>query len=447
MNDQLTILEGHCLERLRELPAESVHCVVTSPPYWGLRDYGLPDVCWPTGWKGQHGLEPSFELYVEHEVAIFREVRRVLRKDGTCWINLGDCYSASGCGGDTGRSGLAGTAIGQQLSKKAKQSAKSYRRDRAIVGNEKHRAAAGLPAKNLVGIPWRVAFALQADGWFLRADVIWHKPNPMPEAVTDRPTKSHEYIFLLSKSPRYFYDQEAIKEPSSPDSHARSLRANKAYAPPGQSAHRGVAGNRERGVNPKADQSERNGSKQNRSFSAVVVEAVANRNKRSVWTVTTAAFKEAHFATFPPDLIRPCILAGTSAAGACEECGAPYVRLVEKGEADLDHQRACGGDAEGQYNGAATKDYASGGAQNASEVKARILQGMRKRKTVGWQKSCDCQGEKVKPCVVLDPFGGSFTTAAVAIEEARAAIVCELKADYVEIGKRRCQITPGLALA
>lgn len=198
----ITILQGDCLDRLRELPDESVHCCVTSPPYWGLRDYGC---------AGQIGLEKTPQEYVAKMVEVFSEVRRVLRDDGTCWVNLGDCYATG-----AGRVGAC-PGGGERGAKWA-----GYRGDRdkdpkatgiGPMTQPNRMPLPGLKPKDLVGIPWRVAFALQADGWYLRSDIIWHKPSPMPESVTDRPTKSHEYIFMLSKSERYAYDAEAIKEP------------------------------------------------------------------------------------------------------------------------------------------------------------------------------------------------------------------------------------------
>ena len=321
MTPNLTILCGDVIDKLRELPDESVHCCVTSPPYWGLRDYAT---------EGQLGLEKTPEEYVAKMVEVFREVRRVLRKDGTLWLNLGDSYA----GGGNNR-GNNSPLFDKQAS------------NFGATGQVGIRDVPdGLKPKDLVGIPWRVAFALQADGWWLRSDIIWAKPNPMPESVTDRPTKSHEYLFLLTKSANYFYDAEAIKE----------------------------------------------GAEQ-------------SRNKRSVWTVATAPYPEAHFATYPPDLVKPCILAGTSAKGCCAKCGS----------------------------------YRN------------------ETKTIGWQPTCECwllnilpspnSDPVITPCTVLDPFAGSGTTGAVALELGRSAILIELNPKYVELIRRRCNVTPGLALA
>ncbi len=281
------ILVGSALELLRRLPAESVHCVVTSPPYWGLRDYGV---------EGQIGLEPTPEEYVAALVAVFREVHRVLRPDGTLWLNLGDSYiDASGAGkqGKTGqRPGRRYTKSSFGVKKRvtvAKLDGHTGTQDRALRADEAGRFAADLKPKDLVGIPWRVAFALQSDGWYLRSDIIWHKPNPMPESVEDRPTKAHEYLFLLSKAPRYFYDAAAIREPDA-----------------GRASVNGFTGRQ-----GSAEYQARSGG----DGTADEWEPGGGRNKRTVWTVASQPFKGAHFATFPPRLIEPCILAGCPIGG------------------------------------------------------------------------------------------------------------------------------------
>jgi DNA modification methylase len=274
---------GHVLEELAALPADSVHCVMTSPPYWGLRDYkGLPDFAFGDGWVGQLGLEPTPDLYVAHMVEVFEAVRRVLRPDGTCWLNLGDSYA-------TGAGKVRGSRPG---SPKHTDGARPMTQPNRMP-------IPGLKPKDLVGIPWRVAFALQAAGWWLRSDIVWAKPNPMPESVTDRPTRSHEYLFLLAKSERYYYDAEAIKELASDVSLARIIKqpnfANQTGGP----------------------KDYRNGTNPNRSMRQTLENFAKNpsRNRRSVWTISTAPYPEAHFATFPPDLVRPCVLAGTAADG------------------------------------------------------------------------------------------------------------------------------------
>ncbi len=253
------ILHGDALTMLKTLPDESVNCCVTSPPYWGLRDYGV---------DGQLGLERTPEEYASKMVEVFREVKRVLKSDGTLLLNLGDSYASDTKG--------SGGPSAKQLS-----NAGSFH-------NVNQRFNHGLKPKDLVGIPWRVAFALQADGWYLRQDIIWHKPNPMPESVKDRCTKSHEYIFLLTKSARYFYDNEAVKEPFETNPGPLRDKRNEGYG---------------------------------KAFLSLLGAGLrtgygkGGRNKRSVWTITTKPFKEAHFATFPPDLIEPCILAGCPEGG------------------------------------------------------------------------------------------------------------------------------------
>ena len=254
------IITGDCIESMRAMPADSVHTCVTSPPYFGLRDYGH---------DGQIGLEPTPDEFVDALVEVFREVRRVLRDDGTLWLNLGDSYAGAGYSNHKGTGGT----------------------QREDGGKQRHLSGTGCKNKDLIGIPWRVAFALQADGWYLRQDIIWHKPNPMPESVRDRCTKAHEYIFLLSKSPRYYFDHEAIKEPA-------------------VSAGRVPGGSPGRYVQPSAGGNNRDG------MDTCAQKPVGElRNRRSVWTVATKPFKGAHFATFPPDLIEPCILAGCPEGG------------------------------------------------------------------------------------------------------------------------------------
>jgi len=276
-----TIHTGDCTQILKTLPTGSINTCVTSPPYFGLRDYGH---------EGQIGLEQTPDAYVAELVAVFSEVRRVLRDDGTLWLNLGDSYNsaASGQNGTTGTlgggvpCGGAGTTSGRRpLVKSVKQ-------------------------KELIGIPWRVAFALQADGWYLRQDIIWHKPNPMPESVRDRCTKAHEYIFLLSKSPRYYFDSKAMQEPA-------------AKGAAGSSFNKGKTATHQLG---RSSDKERADS--------------TTRNRRSVWSVATRPFKGAHFATFPPDLIRPCILAGAPEGGTVLD---PFNGAGTTGLVSLQHNR------------------------------------------------------------------------------------------------------------
>jgi DNA modification methylase len=272
------VLEGDCRDVLKTLPDESVHCVVTSPPYWGLRDYGVLD---------QIGLEPTPQAFVAELVQTFAEVRRVLRSDGTLWLNLGDSYARAQ---ETNVPQTRNQAHGYPKHSKAGSSDGAVGRADRPGGRV---AAMGLKPKDLVGVPWRVALALQEAGWWLRMDIIWSKPNPMPESVTDRPTKSHEYIFLLAKSERYYYNAAAIAEPA--------IHAGQTVTLGEKSLSKGQAA----GINVAPSG--------NGNADSVIVGDT--RNKRSVWTVTTKAYNEAHFATFPPDLIEPCILAGCPAGG------------------------------------------------------------------------------------------------------------------------------------
>lgn len=298
---------------MRVLPDQSVQSCITSPPYFGLRDYGM---------AGQIGLEDTPDAFVARLVNVFREVRRVLMDDGTLWLNIGDSYVGATSQHKDGGSQGHNSCIAKKTMSGIPSSG---RKDRS-----KKLYESGLAMKQLIGIPWRLALALQADGWYLRQDIIWNKPNPMPESVTDRCTKSHEYVFLFSKSPRYYFDAEAIKEPVTQSSVARLSQPSL----PTQTGSARVPG-------------KTNGN----------MKAVGNtqtRNRRSVWTVATKPFKGAHFATFPPDLIEPCVLAGSPVGGT-----------------------------------------------------------------------------------ILDPFGGSGTTAGVALKHGRKAILCEINPDYAEMVGRR----------
>jgi len=307
----IDIYIGNCLETLQKMDDQSVNTCITSPPYWGLRDYN--------GEEEQLGLEDNPELFVDNLVRVFKEVKRVLKDDGTVWLNLGDTYSSHKDCKSTAQS----LAKGNQA-----EVAHVIDKGRSVSRNTKKLKQAGLKNKDLIGIPWRVALALQADGWYLRQDIIWHKPNPMPESVRDRCTKAHEYIFLLSKNVKYYFDNEAIKEDAKYAGDNRGARGD---------SRRGTKMNSVSGITP------------------------SKRNKRSVWTVTTKPFKGAHFATFPMDLIEPCVLAG------CPEGG-----------------------------------------------------------------------------TVLDPFGGSGTTAIVANKHNRNAVLCELNEEYVGIAKERITNTLGM---
>ena len=435
------IICGDCRVVLPDLPAGSAHCVVTSPPYWGLRDYGLEPSVWGGdsdcehvwgeherehhpgqveqtkwkkaegagkggraksgqfcrlcgAWRGCYGLEPTIEMYVSHTVEIFREVRRVLRDDGTLWLNLGDSYASSPAGNFG-----SGTAPADGGAYRAPKPKMDY---------------VGLKHKDLCGIPWRVALALQADGWYLRQDIIWAKPNPMPESVRDRCTKAHEYIFLLTKKPRYYYDAEAVREPMVEASHTR---AKYGYAPSGREDDTIHV---------------RHGKGYMRNNGEPVVLNPSGRNKRSVWTVSTAPFKAAHFATFPPELIRPCIRAGTSKKGCCPQCGAPWKRVVEK-------------ERKATRPGLASKVYLEPPVHPDSPVRQHhgSVCGNRdpgrhvtESHTIGWEPTCGCGGDPV-PCVVMDPFAGSGTTGMVAVQEGQEYLLIERNPEYCEMARKQ----------
>jgi DNA modification methylase len=279
----ITILNEDCETALSKIDEKSINCCVTSPPYYGLRDYGM---------AGQIGLEQTPEEYVAKMVDVFRGVKRVLRDDGTLWLNLGDSYYNYRPG------------KGQSI---VKQTVANIIQDLPQTCARRGNKLEGLKEKDLIGIPWRVAFALQADGWFLRQDIIWHKPNPMPESVKDRCTKAHEYIFLLSKSKNYYFDQKAIDEPAI------------------------YAGNK---------RGDRKDSRRGTICNSMNSNTGERRNKRSVWSVTTKGLKEAHFATFPPDLIEPCILAGCPSGGTVLD---PFFGSGTTGLVARDNNRQCVG--------------------------------------------------------------------------------------------------------
>ena len=364
--------------RAMPLPDASVHCVVTSPPYWGLRDYGL---------ESGIGLEPTLGEWVANVVAVMREVRRVLRDDGTCWLNLGDAYSAN---------------RGYQVTDNK----------HVGVGNTMGMTAesSGLAPKNLMGQPWRVAFALQDDGWILRSAIVWHKPNPMPESVTDRPTNAYEQVFLLAKQGRYFYDAEAMREAQSEGTHERF----------GEGKAPRVSGKKQGGS-----------SRHNPSWEMSTPDMILpnGRNARNVWSIPTQGRPDAHFATFPDELPRRCILAGTSERGVCADCGAPWVRQTSKAFIQGTNKKPTESyhteHADKQNRGTNfNKDGLTGGGAH-NEIT-----------TLGWQPTCGCNAATV-PATVLDPFAGSGTTLAVAQALGRHSVGLDLNAEYLEIAAKR----------
>ncbi len=384
---------GDALAVLRTLPSASTHMCCTSPPYYGLRDYGTP---------GQIGLEATPEVFVAKMVEVFREVRRVLRPDGTLWLNLGDGYGGGKQGGGSvfsnGRTD--GTRKGLGLEK-------------TLEGQKhlKERANTGLAHKNLLGMPWRVALALQADGWRLRADIIWHKPNPMPESVRDRPTKSHEYIFLLSKSARYFYDGEAVREAQEQPWRSTGKLENRGdkSARAGVNKGFGLAGVKPRAYNP------------------------AGRNLRSVWRISTRSYRGAHFATFPPALPERCIRAGTSAHGCCPTCGAPWLRVVERPQPP--------GEMRNRGNGAKMDFHtrSCGGGQKIQDWYDK-----HPASTTGWRQGCKCPPAAPVPCTVLDPFMGSATTLMVANLLGQRGVGIELNEKYLALARKRLRDALGM---
>lgn len=407
---------------LKRVPDNSVHCAVTSPPYFQLRSYGphivkinpavapldikdilthrniqphsgddlydkreLPEELHAFFVMAEAGQEESPDAYVAKMTSIFEEVRRVLRPDGTFWLNIGDSYVVS----STEMKPQAGIVKGPKS-------------DATVYGK---RTRFGIKPGNLVGIPWRLALSLQNAGWFLRSDLIWAKGvsfaqtyhgSCLPESVKDRPSRAHEYYFLLSKERHYYYDQDALREEyvSIPDEDETVDL---------------FAAEDADDETPSADAS--------------------GRNLRTVWCVKVEPSRHAHTAPMPKGLIRPAIQLGTSAMGVCKDCGAPYVRMVAEGDTL----------ATEVYTGESTKDYAAQQAQNASDVKRRVLQGQKERKTIGWKKSCACATDIIVPATVLDPFFGSGTTGIVAAELGRRFVGTEINPFFANICRERVE--------
>jgi DNA modification methylase len=381
------IYQGDCLDIMATLETESVQCVVTSPPYYGLRDYGI---------DGQLGLEETPEEYVAKLVAVFREVRRILRNDGTVWLNLGDSYNGSGKAGRNPEYQAKHTEFGKPSKEKSRF---------GMPTNIK-----ALKPKDLIGIPWRVAFALQADGWWLRSDIIWHKPNPMPESVTDRPTKSHENVFLLVKSQRYYYDAEAIKE---------ACQSGPSDIKKMQESRDRIGGKHKDLIDPFSKASSATKIGQKRS-----VGHPAGRNCRSVWTIPTQPFPGAHFATFPEALVTPCIKAGTSEKGCCPECGSPWERVTDISY--YQHRKA------GKWCDRGQDER----GLNRSESQYKYGSATKIATTTGWRPTCTHNHEPA-PCIVLDPFSGAGTTGLVAEKLGRNFVGIELNPEYAKMAEKR----------
>lgn len=363
-----TFLCGDALAVLETLPSESVQCVVTSPPYYALRDYGV---------VGQIGLEETPAAYIARLVEVFREARRVLRSDGTCWVNMGDSYAHDDkWGGATG---------GKHVDALHGMNATRTRRQ------------TGFKPKDLMLMPARLAIALQEDGWWLRNDIIWAKPAPMPESVTDRFTRAHEHVFLLAKSERYFFDAEAVKEQSTYAGNVIAL-GEKSFSKR-QADGAGIAPS----GNGLAD----------------TYRVPSLRNKRDVWTVANSGYPDAHFATFPPKLVEPCILAGSSPR-ACEVCGAPWKRVTEQTPMVIKHGPKAGG------YGSRTTDGLSGTMVAPAETR-----------TVGWEPSCRCEQQGTGRSLILDPFSGAGTVALVALQQGRDYLGIDLNPEYIQLAEKR----------
>lgn len=386
--NSISLIQGDALTVLKSLPSNSVHCVITSPPYWGLRDYGV---------EGQMGLEPSFEEFLIPMVELFSEIKRVLHRTGTIFVNMGDSYNSD-------------FAIGK-LSTQYK--------NRPDPSGVKRSVIKGLHPKNLLGQPWHLAFALQKDGWILRSDIIWYKPNPMPESVKDRPIRAHEYLFLFSKSGTYFYDHDAIREP----------QKNPINSAPEQGAQIACVNDRD--------------------LEKVVTEETVGlqrqynplgKNRLSVWTIPTQGFAGGHFATYPTKLVEPCIKAGTSEKGCCPKCLAPWQRLREKGplivaDRSFRSERYTKGDKDNSIVKARKRADAPGAEVSPTSVfRTNLIQTY---ETIGWQPSCNCDAGEPIPCTVLDPFSGSGTTALIAARNFRNAIGIELNPEYLEMARQR----------
>ncbi len=493
------IFTGECRDVMRKLIADGVrvNMVCSSPPYWGLRSYGTTPVVWGGrdacahewgdeiltdtrgvqigravtsdarghgrgnvcvrcgAWRGELGLEPNVFEYIKHMVEVFDLVREILVDDGVCFVNIGDTYITRPNGGIGENSTINGQ--GSQIASREASSQMSRQRNRGP-----------LKMKDMALVPQRLAIALQEAGWWVRQDIIWAKPNPMPGSYKDRFTTSHEYVWLLAKSERYFFDDEAVKEPSSQNSHARMARAHSGYAPPGQDKHRGIlaprpnrkdlpegqsrlAGFRDAqraGVNPKARDRRPAGwaegaanhkdligryprPKQNESFSAAVVDLVGMRRKRDVWTIPTTPYSGSHYATFPESLVEPCVLAGTSAHGHCPKCGAGWKRIIDV-----------------KYNNPGNRSTNGARSIENRDITAGFERRLeREAATIGWEPSCACSLEPV-PAVVLDPFMGTGTVAKVATRLGRHYLGCDLdhKNELLQ-AERLGGTTMGLALA
>lgn len=476
---------GDALDMLRQMPDNSVHCCVTSPPYYGLRDYGTSswdggdaacdhlgspfrtsenvnantdsggdDVknkekrqpfgetcgkCGAVRVDQQIGLEKTPAEFITKLVDVFREVRRVLHPSGTFWVNMGDSYNASGGSGS---------------------GAKQKTNEGSLSKPDARAGRAGYKPKDLLGIPWMLAFALRDDGWTLRQDIIWAKPSPMPESVTDRCTKSHEYVFLLSKNPTYFYDHEAIKEASvfaesGRENVARGGFDGKGCAKPGREPFRAITETKNRrsvwNDQQKADFTEWMVANYPEYFDEFLDQIP---EKKDVWKIASAPYAEAHFATYPPELIRPMIRAGTSEKGVCPKCLAPWVRVTEKTKLKRERpndyvkrvpERPLGNKlskAPDDVRASASARMGRGAGWREEKAKntcSNSVAGVSVQ-TKGWEPSCNCDAGDPIPATVLDIFGGSGTTGMVARQEGRRCILIELNPEYAALHRSRVEM-------
>jgi DNA modification methylase len=431
------IITGHVLSALAQLPDESVHCVVCSPPYYGLRDYGIEPQVWGgdpgcehdwnsrtierelhqtravgrgdprtssqwveafcrhcNGWRGSLGLEPTPALYIEHMVTVFREIRRVLRKDGTLWLNIGDSYAAGGGFFANAPSNLNGSK--QSTNRGSKHQSRT--------------PPPGIKAKDLLGVPWMLAFALRDDGWWLRSEITWAKKAPMPESCTDRPTSATEKVFLLTKSAKYFFDSVAIQEESETENlggrQRAALKNDERYIDQiGGEYHEGRPGR----------------------FSAY---QPSKRNMRNFLLLGPSPFPGAHFATFHPKIPEIAILAGTSERGVCPKCGAGWERITKSSFVKLAQRRD-------------TRKAVQPGADMA-DINSRNQMGYNETETIGWRPTCKCDAADPIPATVLDPFLGSGTTAMVADRLGRNCIGIEINPQYAAMAERRIKDDAGM---
>lgn len=395
-----SIIQGHALDVLRTLPSESVQMCATSPPYLGLRDYNCPPATFGDGWSGELGHEDTPDLFVAHLVEVFREVRRVLTPSGVLFVNMGDSYSGSGVNDGTKSPGL---------SKAAQRSSPETR-----PGATKRWSCPCKP-KDLIGVPWLLAFALRADGWFLRSDIIWAKGvsfcptysgSCMPESTRDRPTCSHEHVFLLSKAQRYYYDADAVRE---------GWADERGGDPGGGIAsceHRVSLGQPRR---------------------PTTAPKTSGRNLRNVWTINPKPYAGAHFAVWPPALVEPMVKAGSSERGCCPACSAPWERVVEKTRT-LEAGRLAKGLGSTFNDACLSGRQARDGAEEASGLHSTLSS-----VTTGWRPTCDCPEHEPVPCTVLDPFAGSGTTGIVAVSLGRRFVGIDINGGDCDLGGHTAQ--------